>query len=250
SWEALSANFRAHGGQGDASSLRNRVFIDFDANADELRRLAAASETVPFDVIHARWTYGMHWGSGPNAELHRYLRRRAGVFDHPRPAEGWRSDRDKRLANDLYQCGFAVQFDEMGNIISAWGDHFAPREPADEDFLRLRVYPKIRHINLVWSKVTDAGLAILPEFRELERLEISNPITDAGLAHLREHPRLSDMDVFGTLITEAGFAHLETIPQLRSLRFDTERISPEAVRRLQLAKPRLVIQPVGELRGD
>jgi hypothetical protein len=93
-WQALRPLFEAGGGRVGGWSFQqyqSRVFIDFNADVDDLRRLSTQSSSVPFDVIHGRWTC-LHWGGGPNEILYRYFREMPKVTDpHPQASKATRS---------------------------------------------------------------------------------------------------------------------------------------------------------------
>lgn len=85
-WEDLRSGYASRGGRVSGwsfSDFQRRVHIDFTADADQLRRLSAASENIPFDVVHARWTVGVMFDDGPNGILHRYFRHKAGLPNPP-----------------------------------------------------------------------------------------------------------------------------------------------------------------------
>jgi hypothetical protein len=83
----------------------------------------------------------------------------------------------------------------------------------------------------------------------LEELDLGDEITDRGLHHLRGHPRLADLDLFGTQITDSGLQQLGEVPRLQSIRFNSRRISSKAVEKLKERIPSLTIRSEGELRA-
>lgn len=244
SWDALRADAEPGQGRFSRSSIshyQSRVVIDFGADADELRKRSVSSEKVTFNVIRARWTFGVAFGEGPNASLHAYFRRKAGIIEAPRPHGGWPSKRHKEIADRWYQRGFFVRFDENGEVIAIW-THGYERRADDRDMPHLRELPHLKHLNLVVAQVTDDGLKHLKELPALEKLELSDGITDAGLAHLSGLPALASLDLFGTQMTDAGLQHLRPIRTLRKLRVDESKISQDALRDLVAAVPGLEIQ--------
>ena len=64
----------------------DRVWIDFDADVDELYRAANADDlelgVIPFDVIRAKSMFALQWGEGPNGVLLRHLQRDRGEPAH------------------------------------------------------------------------------------------------------------------------------------------------------------------------
>ncbi|MEZ5942467.1 MAG: hypothetical protein R3C18_13820 [Planctomycetaceae bacterium] len=80
-WEDLRPYFESGGGEVAGWSFeeyQRRIYIDFDADAEALRRSALTTDSPEFNVIHARWTV-IAFGDGPNADLHNRFRRDAKV---------------------------------------------------------------------------------------------------------------------------------------------------------------------------
>jgi hypothetical protein len=83
-WKSLEPAFDAGGGRVGGWSFaeyKSRVYIDFHADSARLRSLAIRSDSVPFDVIHARWTWGVYFDRGPNAAIYGYFRQKAGMIE-------------------------------------------------------------------------------------------------------------------------------------------------------------------------
>lgn len=81
-WEDLRPLYETKGGRCGGwtfEDYKSRLVIDFDADADQLRKLAVKSEAVPFDVIGARWSFAATMGDGPNSMLYWYFREKAGL---------------------------------------------------------------------------------------------------------------------------------------------------------------------------
>ncbi len=73
--------------------------------------------------------------------------------------------------------------------------------PVDDAMLRhLRSSTRLRHLNIAWTNVTDAGLADLAHLPELDTLCLNDPaITDAGIMQLARLPQLRTL-----YLTSAG----------------------------------------------
>ncbi|MCA9048067.1 MAG: hypothetical protein KDA89_05030 [Planctomycetaceae bacterium] len=75
-WNSLRPYFdEGHGHVGGWSYeyFQSRIFIDFTANAERLKRLSTASDSVPFDVIHANSIWGAEFEVGPNEMVYLYF---------------------------------------------------------------------------------------------------------------------------------------------------------------------------------
>ena len=75
----------------------------------------------------------------------------------------------------------------------------------------LRRLPKLRHLNLDYTNVSDKGVAELSTARpELEWLRLdSGNITDAAIDSLAKLKALKHLNLYHTLVTEAGVARLK-----------------------------------------
>ena len=187
-WKAIEPAFNAGGGRVGGWSFaeyKSRVYIDFHADPASLRSLALRSDSVPFDVIHARWTWGVKFGRGPNAALYEYFRLKAGIVEAHPPRGGWPSLQAKEIANRWCRRGASVQFDDAGNVVQFWTDRTLPRSLCDADLAELKEIPHLTSLNLVGCCITDAGIAHLKDVPTIERLELSDGITDTGLEHLK-----------------------------------------------------------------
>ena len=74
SWEALERTPSVAPNGWSFEHFRSRVFIDFDAKADDLRRQALSSDEPTFNVIRAVHDTGVYIGEDPNTMLWRYFR--------------------------------------------------------------------------------------------------------------------------------------------------------------------------------
>ena len=93
-------------------------------------------------------------------------------------------------------------------------------EPAtDADLALLANMPEqIYSLNLAKAKVSDEGLAVLTQLKNLTQLHLENSsVTDAALEHLRGSERLQYLNLYGTGVTDAGVKHLEGLKYLRKL---------------------------------
>ncbi len=248
-WEALRENFESGRGYlmhvgGTFEEFQKRIFIDFQADPEQLRKQSLASDDAQFDVIHAGWG-SVRFGEGPNAVLRNYFRRKAGIIDAPRPFGGWPTLHEKEIANEWYKRGASVQFDEQEDVVAVWTALSDPliHSLSDADLSDLRTFKHLKRLNVVGSRVTDAGLAYLKDIPTLEELNLGGTgITDAGLANLSGHPGLAQLDLFDTRVTDAGLRHLRTLHNLMSLRLDETKIGKKAVSELKSQLPALAIE--------
>ncbi len=74
-WDDLRPNFESLAGRtGWPFELyQSRIFIDFNVDVDKLRTSALSSEHPNFDVVHAKYMWGLV-DIGPNQIIHTYFR--------------------------------------------------------------------------------------------------------------------------------------------------------------------------------
>ena len=101
----------------------------------------------------------------------------------------------------------------------------------------------IYDVDLTFSKVKDADLVLLREFKHLELLAAGDSaITDAGLVHLKQIPKLRALglvDLKG--ITDKGLIHVKAMKKLETLNLVGTKVTDKGVADLQKALPKLFI---------
>lgn len=101
----------------------------------------------------------------------------------------------------------------------------------------------IYDVDLTFSKVKDADLVHLKQFKHLELLAAGDSaITDAGLVHLKQLPKLRALglvDLKG--ITDKGLVHVKGMKNLETLNLVGTKVTDKGVADLQKALPRLFI---------
>lgn len=76
-WECLEPYFARNNGLVGGwpySRFQAAVWIDFGADASRLRKLARGSDSIPFDVVHAKSVWSPRFDDGPNGILFRHFR--------------------------------------------------------------------------------------------------------------------------------------------------------------------------------
>lgn len=84
-------------------------------------------------------------------------------------------------------------------------------DATDKDLQRLTPYLETAtSLQLQYTKVTDAGLARLPEMNQLNYIDLyQTAITDEGLLHLYKFKALTRIDLNYTKVTAEGVAKLK-----------------------------------------
>ncbi len=78
------------------------------------------------------------------------------------------------------------------------------------DLTPLEGMAALTHLNLMQTKVTDAGIACLKSCKDLKYLNLNNTrVTDKGLAHLKDCQSLAILDMSATKVTDEGLANLK-----------------------------------------
>ncbi len=88
-----------------------------------------------------------------------------------------------------------------------------------ENLRELRDHKALSRIEFRYTEVTDAGLAIVKEFQQLEELDLwcNDNLTDTGLKHLEGLKRLKWLAVDQKKVTDAGIRALTANKQLEKL---------------------------------
>lgn len=97
-------------------------------------------------------------------------------------------------------------------------------------------------VDLARSQVTDAGLATIGKFANLERLHLENTkVTDAGVAQLAGLKNLEYLNLYGTKVTDAGIAKLATATGLKKLFVWQTAVTQAGAKALEAKIPGLVV---------
>jgi Leucine-rich repeat (LRR) protein len=98
--------------------------------------------------------------------------------------------------------------------------HLEGDQVTDEDMKHLAGLGHLRDLQLATPHVTDKGLAVLAQLRELESVNFwcgVTPVTDKGLKALSELPNLKCLWLDKTRITDAGLSRLRRLSKLKRL---------------------------------
>ena len=117
-------------------------------------------------------------------------------------------------------------------------------EPASDENVALlsEVAEQVYSLNLAGAKVTDAGLGILAQLKNLSHLHLENSaVTDAGIAHLAQLASLQYLNLYGTNITDAGLKQLEGLANLRKLYLWQTKVSYDVAMALEEKIPGLKV---------
>jgi hypothetical protein len=134
----------------------------------------------------------------------------------------------------------------------------AGTEASDQQIARLAWLPKTGHLQLeldgtqltdaglnelrglpLWylslndTKITNAGLVLLPNKAMLSTLRLSDTaVDDHGLPHLQSLPRLWRLDLDGTRVSDAGMKHLKPLVGVQILSLRRTPITDEGVQQI------------------
>ncbi|GAB3565419.1 ribonuclease inhibitor [Spirosoma luteolum] len=106
----------------------------------------------------------------------------------------------------------------------------------------LRLRDQLVWLKLGSTELTDAGLAVVGQLKNLQKLQLQHTrITDAGLARLADLPNLEYLNLYGTATSDAGLASLARLPRLKTLYLWQTNVTEQGIARLQKAQPKLTI---------
>jgi hypothetical protein len=104
--------------------------------------------------------------------------------------------------------------------------------------LLLPIANQITWLDLAGTRVSDAGMNVVAEMRNLTRLDLANTaVTDAGTRALSGLRRLEYVNLRGTRVGDGTLATLTQLPALRSLYLWETSVTDAGVDGLRAAKP-------------
>ena len=123
------------------------------------------------------------------------------------------------------------------SVINA-ADKFADKELA----MLAPIASTLSWVDLARSQITDAGLATIGKFANLERLHLENTkVTDAGVAQLAGLKNLEYLNLYGTKVSDAGLAKLATATGLKKLFVWQTAVTQAGAKALEAKLPGLVV---------
>jgi hypothetical protein len=97
-------------------------------------------------------------------------------------------------------------------------------------------------LDLSFSKITNAGLKHVAEFKQLQTLKLYlTPIGDAGLMELAGLQQLQTLDLNSTKVSDQGLKELARLPRLHTLSLGGTKVSDAGVAELRKALPKLEV---------
>ncbi|MGI9430228.1 MAG: c-type cytochrome domain-containing protein [Bythopirellula sp.] len=117
-------------------------------------------------------------------------------------------------------------------------------DPAtDNDLAPLAaVAPQIHSLNLAKAQISDQGLTVVAQLKNLSKLHLENSsVTDSGLTHLSGLSRLQYLNLYGTQITDVGLQHVQSLAHLQKLYVWQTKVSYDAAQAMEKAQAGLVI---------
>jgi Leucine-rich repeat (LRR) protein len=108
---------------------------------------------------------------------------------------------------------------------------FSGTRIGDDGVARLPVFPKLARLDLSETQVTSASLEYVATLPRLKMLNLAGTqIDDDGLRHLRRMTSLSDVWLHENKITDEGFAHLRKLIGMSQLLLRDTHIGDESLR--------------------
>ena len=199
----------------------------------------------------------------------------------PQAGVGAKSDAeiDRQAAEYALSVGGTVRIDDRESELDPPGQlppgpfrltqvHFGEnRQITDKNLAIFDDCVRLTHVNLSYTKITDAGLAHFARCKNLQFLALKNTavtdkgiapfdrcdtlvslfvqntkITDAGLAPFARCKNLQFLSIANTEITDKGIAPFERCEKLAELFVQNTKITPAKVVELQRALPGCTIQ--------
>jgi hypothetical protein len=105
--------------------------------------------------------------------------------------------------------------------------------------------PELTQLFLEGTQATDASIPTIAKLNKLAELDLSRlpGIGDDGLAALAPLKQLKILHLSNSPIGDAGLVHLQSLKRLESLDVEGTKVTPEGLKRLRAALPKLNAQP-------
>jgi hypothetical protein len=108
---------------------------------------------------------------------------------------------------------------------------------SDASLKHFKQMPNLKQIPMGQTRVTDTGLEHLKELTRLEYVGLrGDNITDAGLVHLKGLTNLTGLYLGETKVTDAGLVHLENMTKMTNLRLDHLTVTDAGLEHLRKMK--------------
>lgn len=136
--------------------------------------------------------------------------------------------------------GVASRIEKLSNVVAL---EISENAIEDEALVAISKMPKLEDLNLLRTKVTDAGVAYLAKVK-LKRLNLDdNPgITDVAIETIGRIQSLEFLHVGKTKVTNAGIEKLATLTSLKDLLTNDTAVSSVATESLQKKIPGLKVR--------
>ena len=100
----------------------------------------------------------------------------------------------------------------------------------DADLAKVARLPRLRSINLAYTRITDQGLEHLAPLKDVRALKLyfAESVTDQGIVHLKHWKNLEHLDLRGTKVTSTLFEHIAQMTSLRYLDVGYSRVNDDS----------------------
>lgn len=142
-----------------------------------------------------------------------------------------------RLTGMTHFCPVSARFSGKGwatlRTLTRLEHICTPYGLTDDEMAGIATLQTVNEMEIVATKLTDAGLASIAELRNLEVLHLDGnaKMTDDGLKALATLPKLRHLRLTGPF-TDRGIQYLASLPSLKVLWLESPNVSEESLRHL------------------
>jgi hypothetical protein len=163
--------------------------------------------------------------------------------------------------NAMEKLGGMVDWEnnKPGNPVVGVRFFFGSSKVTDADLKGLKEFKSLQHLELSGNQVTDAGLRELKELKSLQQLDLNHTqVTDAGLKELKELQNVQTLILRSPQITDAGLKELKELKSLQRLYLLCAQVTDvglkelkelKSLRELHLTTPKVTEAGVKELQA-
>ena len=154
-------------------------------------------------------------------------------------------DPDRAAAEWVLGIGGTIQTEEAGTFFTLAKLPEGPlhvnrvelnykEQVKDEDLQRLKSLTKLRHLSLVGTPISNAGIAHLKGMTGLTKLVLdTTKVDDEGLEYLNGLTKLTELNLGGTSVGDAGLEHVKGLTKLRLLILQGTQVSDAGLMQLK-----------------
>jgi hypothetical protein len=163
------------------------------------------------------------------------------VFVYPCLLRG--DEAEARAVQAIEKLGGKIRLDENSEGRPVFSVSLEFSKVTDAELKELVEFKQLRLLFLNATKVSDAGLKELAKLKQLQTLSlIGTKVTDAGMKELAKLEQLGCLDLSDSKITAAGVKELTALEQLTLLKISKTKVADAELAEIRKSLPKVKIE--------